>query len=360
MAWFCGSNVESRYINLDRRLDRRCHFEKDIIDTKAFGDITIKRFRAFDVPLNGALGCARSHAAALRECLSEPSRKPYFLIMEDDCQLEIPPNELFDAINKLPALRDATNNVILCLSYYPPKIQLQGLAGGPPLCYGCVARATDIQTTSAYVVTRLFAEKGLLPCFEQSVKELARGASEGIAAIDVKWKELQRISHFHVTVPRIIRQRVDRSDIRNKVLDYGGGCEMLLRSSSESCQMWLTSSCFHTTLFPLHMQLLDILTIALEKCPSMRHFFVCLEPQGKFDGTNMFLQWLQHMSPVASRPVALFTPPDLSKIIYGFFISRTLAEEWTRGNDASHDSLIKECAKKKMCHKTQGWISLVC
>lgn len=351
MAWFCAANVEARYINLDRRLDRRGQFEKEIIDTKALGDVVVKRFRAFDVPRSGALGCARSHVSALHECLSES--KPYFLIMEDDCQLEVPPQELLQAINKMPAPSD-TGSPILCLSYHPPRIQLQGLVGKHPLKFGSTARATEIQTTSAYVVTRLFAEIGLLPCFEQSVRELSRNVPGATAAIDVKWKDLQKVTPFSIAVPRLIRQRVDHSDIMNRVLDYGGGCETLLRVSDPHL---VESSCFHTTVFPEQAQLFDMLSTALETCSSMRHFFVCLVPQNRFNGTRMFQQWLKHMSPVATRPVALFTPTSKADFVHGFFISRGLAEDWVKSKDDRFTTLLTLCKEKNKYHKTDGWIN---
>lgn len=347
--WFSNESVDARYINLDRRLDRRCLFEKEIIDTKAFGDIIIRRFRAFNNPRNGALGCARSHAAVLQECLTN-SNKPYFLVMEDDCQLEVPASELMEVINKLPPPSD-TGSPILCLSYHLPKVLLHGISG-EDLTYGSVVEARNIQTATAFVVTRLYAEIGLLPCFHKSIVELSRGTSHNTAAIDVKWKDLQKIVPFNICVPRLIRQRADQSDIEGKQMDYGGSCEMLLRSNSSEIA---ASSCFHTTLFQAHAQWLEILEIALNQFPAMRHFFVCLEPKGRFNGTKLFQQWLKHMTPVTARPVSLFSSPKLSDLRFGFFINRTFAEDCVKQDNDMFESLFTFCKVKSRLHLTEPW-----
>lgn len=347
--WFNGASVSAWYINLERRLDRRGQFEREMIDSKALKDISIKRFRAFDVPKNGALGCARSHIAVLRQALADPAQKPFFLVMEDDCQLEIPADELVDVINNMPAPNDI-DNPLLCLSYHPPRVRLQGF-GTDSLRFGSSVRATEIQTTSAYIVTRLFAETGLLPCFETSERELTRDSSRS-SAIDVKWKALQP---FSITVPRLIRQRVDHSDITNRVLDYGGGCEMLLRAPTFSALTFKikATSCFHTTVFPEHVPLKDMLKTALTLFPHMRHFFVCLAPLRECNAATMFSQWLKYMSPIITRPIALFTPPS-HNLSEGFFISRKLAEEWVANTNHAHQ-LVSLCAEKNMHHLTNGW-----
>ena len=71
------------YINLENRLDRKEHIEKEL----EILDIPYERFNAIKIPEFGALGCSLSHIECLKYAIN--NNLDNILILEDDFQLTI-------------------------------------------------------------------------------------------------------------------------------------------------------------------------------------------------------------------------------------------------------------------------------
>jgi GR25 family glycosyltransferase involved in LPS biosynthesis len=87
--------LDHRFINLDRRGDRRAATEKNL-ESNGFA-VETKRISAVDRPELPLLGCAMSHYLALAE-LQCTSTASHFLVLEDDWRFEFPKSFLLEVI----------------------------------------------------------------------------------------------------------------------------------------------------------------------------------------------------------------------------------------------------------------------
>lgn len=182
------------YINLAKRTDRNEHMKRV---TSVFGDKVI-RFEAIqDTP--GYLGCARSHIEVLKMAIKY--RWNNVLILEDDAEW----NNLEANYAQLEELIQQPYDVIL-------------LSGG------CVSadsnkRLHSSQTATAYLVHSNYYTT-LLENFTEGYQHQKQSSEYGQYALDQYWKRLQSRDKWYITLPLLMYQRPDFSDIEGQFVDY--------------------------------------------------------------------------------------------------------------------------------------------
>lgn len=193
------------YINLAHRQDRREQVEAEF----ARLGWPVTRINAMHVPERGALGCALSHAAALRSFLEgDDKSESVCLVAEDDLAFVRDPRP---DLARFLAEFDETWDVLLLASNTQREHPVHGKS--------FVTRVMDAQTTSCYAVTRAYAPT-LLACFEESAAQLRQGWSSE-ACCDIMWKRLQPVGRWYCLYPKTAIQRPSFSDIEGRVTAYG-------------------------------------------------------------------------------------------------------------------------------------------
>ena len=192
-----------RYINLDRRPDRKAEFENQA----ALLGITVERFAAVD-RVHGHLGCVESHIQLLEKSLRSGSSKIF--IAEDDLEFLVGKQELDEIFTEFDSLPDVD---VLCLAHNSFGLKV-------PVSQN-ISISHSIFTTAGYV-GRPKSIRVLLEYFRKSKKLQEAGAPPSVAAIDVIWQEAQVDSLvFGVTRKRVCRQRESYSDLANRIKNYG-------------------------------------------------------------------------------------------------------------------------------------------
>lgn len=201
-------------INLDHRSDR---WQEACANYEAHGlsPAAVHRFPAFADPEFGALGCARSHVAAVSHFLTH-EKQPYALIMEDDFDFVRPFGDVVEVFNQLARQRLEWDALLL--------MGTQVLAG--PVQDGGIARVIESQSAAAYLFSRAYAAE-LLSCFSSSIAPMERLSAPGLRnfavsrlAVDQAWKTLQRRDRWYILHPSVGHQRPSWSDIEQRTVDY--------------------------------------------------------------------------------------------------------------------------------------------
>lgn len=191
-----------RYINLDQRPDRRADFEREMRKLNVTWHMRVPATAASP----GSLGCALSHTRVLRESMEKPGR--LLFVCEDDVEFVSPRHELDVLVEEFVARPDLK---ILALAnrtaWHIPISERLGVS-------------SDIQTSAAYVVKPEMVSE-LADVFDTSVRRLAAGSPDRVAALDIVWKGLQNKRLFAVPRYRCVTQRAGYSDIQNRSVDYG-------------------------------------------------------------------------------------------------------------------------------------------
>ena len=192
--------VEGLFINLAHRTDRREETEAEL------ARMGLKGVTRHDATLdaNGHRGASRSHLAAVRK-LSESARAPLLMVLEDDAQFLFTPEELASLL--VMFLRDSRLDV-LCLGNNPWT---------RPIPVSPQFALTDDSSSAGCYVFKPRAAKLIAASHEASVEMLSRGADPSNAALDQRWKTLQRNQLFFC-IPRahVFIQRPSFSDIQNR------------------------------------------------------------------------------------------------------------------------------------------------
>lgn len=201
-------------INLERRNDR---WSEAVANYSAHGlpPEAVRRWPAVVDDDFGALGCAKSHVAALAHYLTQES-SPYCLIMEDDFDFIRPWSELVANVDQLAQQRIDWDVLMLTGT---------AVVAGPPQAPG-VARLFEAQSAAAYLVQRRYAAR-ILACFADGIAQMeefrALRPREFITmrlATDQSWKPLQRRDRWYIFSPSFGRQRTSYSDIEQKTVNY--------------------------------------------------------------------------------------------------------------------------------------------
>lgn len=206
---FPGHSFEIVYINLDSRVDRRVATTAMLNSWKypyeRIPGVVKGPGKTFaDKQRLGALGCTLSHLAAL----SSVKNRDIF-ILEDDLE--------FSSTPPLAELNNSQAWDVVCLAHNTAKVDTRDcfVAGGHRFC-----RATNAQTTSAYLVRRKHVDLLRWMARESAVGLQSGGAYEKFA-YDQAWKKAQHALRWYVAYPRLARQRRSWSDIEHRVVDYG-------------------------------------------------------------------------------------------------------------------------------------------
>lgn len=191
------------YINLDHRIDRKEHVEKEL---DSIG-IKAKRFNAIKME-NGAIGCSMSHLKILQD--AKNNQLDHVLIVEDD--ITFLDSELFKSqINRFFELHGNKWDVILFAgNNIPPYEKIDDT---------CV-KVSHCQTTTGYLVNGHY-----INILAQNIKMglthlLNKPNEKNKFAIDRFWFILQGASNWFLITPLTVVQREDYSDIEQKVTNY--------------------------------------------------------------------------------------------------------------------------------------------
>ena len=190
------------YINLDERVDRKNHVEKQL----DLVNITYERFKAIKTT-NGAIGCSMSHLAILQ--LAKQQKLPYVIIVEDDITF-LNPN-LFKTNLKL-FLDSHTNYDVLLIAgnNLPPYEKINDF---------CV-KVTRCQTTTGYIVNNHYYDT-LINNIKTGLNKLLKEPSKHVYyAIDKYWFNLQECDNWYLLTPLTVIQRNYYSDIEKKYTNY--------------------------------------------------------------------------------------------------------------------------------------------
>lgn len=205
-----------KIINLGHRLDRKedCRKELGAIGWSE-GDYAF--FAARHMPEFGARGCALSHGKVIADFLFA-EEKPFLLVLEDDFAIRSSAEFLasLDAVMGHSAFWDVFllgHNAAIPIARTPLKETY---------------RVVNAQTTSAYLVGRLYASR-LMEIFFRSaemqdrvknIPEPAREIASSLFRCDMLWKQLQENDRFCALIPALIYQRPSYSDVERKQVDY--------------------------------------------------------------------------------------------------------------------------------------------
>lgn len=195
------SHIPCFYINLAHRTDRKEELERQfsgVTDT-----VSLERFNAIRHE-KGAIGCSLSHIACIE--MAKTRGLDYVVILEDDFQLIVSPEQLVEQIKRLLALEWD----VCLLSAYVQKITDKT---------DTHAKVTAAQTATAYIVRAHYYDK-LLANFKQSVANLIAGERYSTYALDQYWKQLQSVDNWIISIPLLGVQRPSFSDIEQKVVNY--------------------------------------------------------------------------------------------------------------------------------------------
>jgi hypothetical protein len=209
--------IHLKVINLRHRADRRedCARELSKVGVDAGAETF---FEAKSVPNLGALGCALSHGKALSDFVFADD-KPFALILEDDFSIRDAPT-FVSTVNQFCS-QDFLWDVFLLGHNSAVPIE--------PTHFGTACRAINAQTTSGYLVGRIYAIK-LIDYFFRSAELLRRydflpepnkSIARSLFSCDILWKELQVKDRFVIPLPSLIIQRASYSDVENRHVDYG-------------------------------------------------------------------------------------------------------------------------------------------
>lgn len=208
------------YINLDERVDRKQHVEKELAN---FG-MEAERFSAHK-NLDGCIGCAQSHRDVLRLAISR--NVDYVLVCEDDFTWKYEIEEARESLRKFFLLYQGSSWDVLLLSASRYHFKVE------PTKYEGICKAISTRTATGYFVNKHYIPV-LLECFEKSVEEMTKIANDKILhpenyynkridsvyAIDVLWNELQKKDNWYFILPGLVKQFATFSNIEHEHCDY--------------------------------------------------------------------------------------------------------------------------------------------
>lgn len=192
-------------INLAKRADRLAQFEAEMRQLRIRD---YQRFEAIEDSM-GALGCALSHIACLRQFVDESL--DCMMVCEDDAHFLVTREELDVLVQAFLADDEAE---IACLAYNnlrPPTRHSRLFVRAP----------APTMTTCCYLVKSSIAAD-LADCFDEGAQGLAEGGDLRIFQIDSAWSRLQRSRVFVLPIKRAVCQADGYSDVAGRFVAYGG------------------------------------------------------------------------------------------------------------------------------------------
>jgi GR25 family glycosyltransferase involved in LPS biosynthesis len=193
------------YINLEHRTDRLEHVQRELSKLGIVGE----RFNAIKVRV-GAIGCSMSHIKCL-ELAKERDWEQVF-ICEDDITF-LNPQIFKNSLQRFSENKDLPWDVLIIGGNNAPPYQ--------KIDESCI-RISNCQTTTGYIVKKHYYEV-LIQNFRESVTNLIREpTNHRMYALDVYWKNLQRVNHWYMLMPVTVVQCDSYSDIEERHVDYRG------------------------------------------------------------------------------------------------------------------------------------------
>jgi GR25 family glycosyltransferase involved in LPS biosynthesis len=192
------------YINLDYRVDRKNHIEKQL---KSVG-IKAERFNAIAME-NGALGCSFSHLRCLE--IAYNNDWDHVFICEDDLTFLEPITFIYQ-IDKFFKYMDINNWDVLMLggNIVPPFKQIDNY---------CV-KIERCLTTTGYIVNKHYIHV-LIENIKNGIDKLYQNPElKTKYAIDVNWFPLQKKDNWYLITPLTVIQEPGYSDIEKKTTNY--------------------------------------------------------------------------------------------------------------------------------------------
>lgn len=189
-------------ISLKRREDRR----RDTLQTCETVALEPVFFDAIEDPIHGILGCAKSHAAVLEQCLEREPDALYYAIAEDDIQFRCDGPTLDAHVQAF--VEDRHAEILSIGNNTLRKVRHSDL----------LDRALNTQTMSFYIVKHTIA-KILLQNLRQGISMYEKKPCHEHCN-DIYWKKLQGRHVFVVPKQRLAVQRPSYSDIEKRDVDY--------------------------------------------------------------------------------------------------------------------------------------------
>ena len=195
--------IKGFYINLDKRPDRKIHFEG--LKTKYPFFNGVERFSAIPHE-KGFIGCCKSHVEVLKKC--RELEGDVFMVCEDDLQI-------YNEVNfkKMTETLDLNADWdVLTLTPRGDSIKGQDLPNG-------YIRVQNNQTATCYVLKRHMLDI-LIDTLEEGYRQLELGGHPNDHTNDQIWKRLQTTYKFYYYKDVFAGQLVGFSDIEKRFVNY--------------------------------------------------------------------------------------------------------------------------------------------
>ena len=190
------------YINLEKRVDRKIHVEKQL----SLIDLSGERFNACKLN-NGRVGCSMSHLKCLQ--LAKERNWDHVFICEDDITFT-KPNVFKRQLKKFLDRGLEWDVVIVAGNNVPPHSQFGDF---------CI-KVSHCQTTTGYIVKKHYYDT-LIENYREGITNLMKHPERHIEfAIDKNWIKLQQRDRWFFIIPATVIQYADYSDIEGKVINY--------------------------------------------------------------------------------------------------------------------------------------------
>jgi len=194
--------VNSFYINLESRTDRKEHVEKELAKI----GITPNRFNAIKME-NGAIGCSMSHLKCLQ--LAKKNNWDHVLICEDDIEF-LNPTLFINQTIQFFKTYDDWDVMLLAGNSIPPFKKVESF---------CV-KISKCQTTTGYLVNGHYFDT-IIDNIKKGLENLIKNPEQHTEyAIDKYWFLLQEKDNWYLPVPLTVSQRYSYSDIEKKMTNY--------------------------------------------------------------------------------------------------------------------------------------------
>jgi len=195
--------IKGFYINLDKRPDRKLHFEN--IQKKYSFFSELERLSACEHE-KGFIGCSQSHIKALKKC--KDMEGEVFMICEDD--LIIFNDENYKQMINTLNLND--NWDLLTLTPRGDQFENDNIRNE-------YFRIKNCQTTTGYLIKKDFIDI-LIENLEEGLKQLLNNGDSGYYSADQYWKILQTKHNFFYFKHVFGGQLVGYSDIEKRFVNY--------------------------------------------------------------------------------------------------------------------------------------------
>ena len=194
------------YINLEKRLDRKIHIEKQL---QYFNLNPIsERYEAICTPHSGIIGCSFSHLNVLK--LARERGYKNVLILEDDFEFIVSKQEFEYAIAEF--FNSNISYDVLMISYIIQKSEEV-----PKFPF--IKKIIDGQTAAGYIVSCDYYDT-LIQLYEETTILLEKTNAHWLYANDICWKKLQPDGNWYFTTNPLGKQRADYSDNKMCFVNY--------------------------------------------------------------------------------------------------------------------------------------------